>query len=65
MWRVWWDERGVHRVLVGNLREIGHWGDPDVDGRIIWFFQEVGRGCGNWMELAHYRNRWWALVSKA
>jgi hypothetical protein len=27
--------RGVHRVLVGNPRERGNWGDPDVDGRII------------------------------
>jgi hypothetical protein len=27
--------RGVHRVLVGNLKEGDHWGDPDVDGRII------------------------------
>jgi hypothetical protein len=27
--------RVVHRVLRGNLRERGHWGDPDVDGRII------------------------------
>ena len=27
--------RGVHRVLVGNLRETDHWGDQDVDGRII------------------------------
>jgi len=27
--------RGVHRVLVGTPRERGHWGDPDVDGRII------------------------------
>jgi hypothetical protein len=26
-------ESGVHRVLVGK-REV-HWGDPDVDGRII------------------------------
>ena len=27
--------RGVQRVLVGNLRERDHWGDPDVDERII------------------------------
>ena len=27
--------RGVHRVLVENLRERHHWGDPNVDGRII------------------------------
>jgi len=27
--------RGVHRVIVGNLRERDHWGDLDVDGRII------------------------------
>ena len=24
--------------------------------------QEVGRGCGDWMELAQDRERWWALV---
>ena len=34
--------RGVHRVLVGNLRKRDHWGDPDVDGRIIlrWIFRK-------------------------
>ena len=26
-------------------------------------FQEVGGGCGNWMELAQDRDRWRALVS--
>ena len=25
--------------------------------------QEVGRGCGDWVELAHDRDRWGALVS--
>ena len=25
--------------------------------------QEVGRGCGDWMELAQGRDRWWTLVS--
>ena len=27
--------RGVHRVLVGKPNGKSHWGDPDVDGRII------------------------------
>ena len=44
----------------GNLRERDHWGDQDVDGRII---EEVGRGCGDWMGLAQDRDRWRALVS--
>jgi len=32
--------RGVHRVLVGNLRERDQWGVPDMDGKIIlrWIF---------------------------
>ena len=25
--------------------------------------QEVGKGCGDWMELAHDRDRWRAFVS--
>ena len=25
--------------------------------------QEVGGGCGDWMELSQDRDRWWALVS--
>jgi hypothetical protein len=34
--------RGVYRVWWGNLREIDHWGDPGVDGRIIlrWMFRK-------------------------
>jgi hypothetical protein len=37
------EERVVHRVLGGNLRERDHWEDPDVDGRIIlrWIFRKL------------------------
>jgi hypothetical protein len=27
--------RGVYKILGGNLREIDHWGETGVDGRII------------------------------
>ena len=53
--RFWW----------GNLRERDLWGDQDVDGRIVLMMdlEEVGRGCGDWMELAQDRKSWRALVS--
>ena len=52
------------RFRWGNLRERDHWGGQDVDGNNIKMdFEEVGRGCGNWMELAEDRDRWRALVS--
>jgi hypothetical protein len=40
-----------------------HWGDQDVDGKIIlrWIFRKLG-GRGDWMELAQDRDRWRALV---
>jgi hypothetical protein len=33
----------VHRVLVGSLRERGHWEDQDIDGKIIlrWNFRNL------------------------
>jgi hypothetical protein len=49
----------------GSLRERGHWGDQDVDGRIIlrWIFRKLGGGgSGDWMELVQDRDRWRALV---
>ena len=48
----------------GSLRERCHWGDQDVDGRIIkkMDLQEVGGGRGDWMELAQDRDGWQSLV---
>ena len=57
--------RGVYRVLVGKpegKRPMGRprrrWGN-----NIKMDLQEVGGGCGDWMELAQDRDRWRALVS--
>ena len=56
--------RGVYRVLMGKpegkrpLRRPRHrWED-----NIKMDLQEVGGGCGDWMELAQDRDRWRALV---
>ena len=53
--RFWW----------GNLRERDHWGDKDIDGRIIlrWILRKWEWGCVDWMELAQDRDSWRALVS--
>ena len=57
--------RGVHKVLVGKPEGKRPVGRP----RRIWKnnikmdLEEVGRGCGDWMELAQDRDRWRALVS--
>ena len=57
--------RGVHKVLVGKpegtrplRRPRRRWEDT-----IEMDLEEVGRGCGDWMELAQDRDRWRALVS--
>jgi hypothetical protein len=59
------EERGVHRVLVGKpegKRSLGRprrrWEDIIKMG-----FQEIGVGCGDWIESAQDMDRWRALVS--
>jgi hypothetical protein len=50
------EERGVHRVLVGKPEGKSHWGDPDIDGRIIlrWMVRKlegvVGTGW-SWLRI--------------
>ena len=46
----------VHMVWWGNLRERGHWGDQDVDGRIMlgWIFRKWEGVVGNgwrWLRI--------------
>ena len=57
--------RGVHRVLVGKpdgKRPSGRPGRRWEDN-IKMDLQEVGGGCGDWMEMARDRDRWRALVN--
>ena len=55
----------MHRVLVGKpegKRPLGRLRSRGEDN-IKMDLQEVGGGCGDWMELAQDRDRWRALVS--
>jgi hypothetical protein len=58
------EDRGVHRVLVGNPEGKSPLGRPRRrwEDNIKMDFQEVGAVRGDWMELAEDRDRWWALV---
>ena len=51
--------RGVHKVLVGKTEGKRPLGRPRRRGEdnIKMDLQEVGRGCGDWMELAQDRDR--------
>ena len=57
--------RVVHRVLVGKPEGKRPLGRPRHrwEDNIKVDLQEVGRGCGDWMELAQGRDRGWELVS--
>ena len=56
--------RGVHRVLVRKPEGKRPLGRPRRrwEDNIQMDLQEVGGGCGDWMELAQDRERWRALV---
>ena len=58
------EERGVHRVLVGKPEGKRPLGRPSRrwEDNIKMDLQEVGGSCGDWVELAQDRDRWWALV---
>ena len=57
--------RDVYKVLVWKPEGKRPLGRPRRrwEDNIKMYLEEVGRGCGNWMELAHDRDRWRALVS--
>jgi hypothetical protein len=57
--------RVVHKVMVGKPEgKSSLWRRRrSRDYNIMMGLQEVGRGCGDWMDLAQDRNRWRALVS--
>jgi hypothetical protein len=59
------NRRGAYRILVGNLGERDHFGDPGVEGRIILrlIFRKWDVGCMDWIEVAQDRDRWRALVN--
>ena len=57
--------RGVHKVLVGKPEGKRPYGRPRHrwEDNIKTDLEEVGRGCGDWMEFAQDRDRWRAIVS--
>jgi hypothetical protein len=59
------EERSVHRLLVGKFEGKRPMGRPRYrwEDHMKMDLQEVGRGCGDWMELAQDRDRWLALES--
>ena len=57
--------RGLHKVLVGKPEGKRPLGRPRrrYEDNIKMDLEEVGSCCGDWMELAHDRDRCRALVS--
>jgi len=64
MWRVWGWGEVCTGFWLANLRERDHWGDPDVDGRIIlkWIFRKwkrVVRTGWSWLRIGTGGGRLW------
>ena len=55
----------MHRVLVRKPEGKRPLGRPRHrwEDNIKMDLRGMGGGCGDWMELAQDRERWWALVS--
>jgi hypothetical protein len=58
------EDRAVHRVLIGKPEGKRPLGRPRRrwEDNIKMDLQEVGRGRGDWMELAQDMDRWQTLV---
>jgi hypothetical protein len=58
------ERRDAYRASVGKPEGRNHLKDPGVDGRIIlkWVFERFGGGGVDWVDLAHDRDRWQAVV---
>jgi hypothetical protein len=58
------EDGGVHRVLVGKPegKRTLERSRRRLEDNIKMDLQKVGRGRGDWMELAQNRDRWRALV---
>jgi hypothetical protein len=63
MWHVWETEEVQTGFWRGDLRKRDHLEDF-VDGRIIlkWIFKKWDGGM-DWIDMAHDRDRCWALMS--